>query len=120
MFVIICSRPTAPQPTICTCTQSYLLNIKLTSGRGAPGEEAADYGYKMTNSRRRSNSSTFQGLEGFKTKFEHIDADPVFEEELHGPLAEDDESSAAESTSTAEEGDEGTDSGHAGLVHDKA
>jgi hypothetical protein len=43
-----------------------------------------DYGYNFANSRRRSNSST-QALGDFKTKFEAIDQDPVFEEELHGP-----------------------------------
>lgn len=43
-----------------------------------------DYGYKFANSRRRSNSST-QALGDFKTKFEAVDQDPVFEEEVHGP-----------------------------------
>ncbi len=39
----------------------------------------------MANPRRRSNSSSYQaGLKDFKTKFEQIDAEPVFEEELHG------------------------------------
>lgn len=42
----------------------------------------------MANNRRRSNSST-QVLNDFKTKFETIDTDPVFEEELHGPSEED-------------------------------
>lgn len=42
-----------------------------------------DYGYKFTNSRRRSNSSS-QAIGDFKTKFEGIENDPVFEEELHG------------------------------------
>ena len=49
-----------------------------------------DYGYKFTNSRRRSNSST-QALGDFKTKFEAADQDPVFEEELHGPSGTDTE-----------------------------
>lgn len=43
-----------------------------------------DYGYTFTNARRRSNSST-QMLGDFKTKFEAVDQDPVFKEELHGP-----------------------------------
>ena len=44
----------------------------------------------MANARRRSNSSSYaSGLKDFKTKFEQIDAEPVFEEELHGPSAED-------------------------------
>lgn len=56
--------------------------------RGREGEEGRDYGYNFTNSRRRSNSST-QALGDFKTKFEAVDADPVFEEELHGPTDDD-------------------------------
>ncbi|OJD22566.1 hypothetical protein ACJ73_06088 [Blastomyces percursus] len=55
---------------------------------GRSGEEVHDYGYTFTNARRRSNSST-QGLADFKTKFETVEADPVFEEEIHGPLHED-------------------------------
>ncbi|KAF7508758.1 hypothetical protein GJ744_009005 [Endocarpon pusillum] len=51
---------------------------------GKPGAEMDDYGYKFANSRRRSNSST-QALGDFKTKFEAVDQDPVFEEEVHGP-----------------------------------
>lgn len=46
-----------------------------------------DYSYTFTNARRRSNSST-QGLTDFKTKFETVEPEPVFEEELHGPLSE--------------------------------
>ncbi|KAL2362970.1 hypothetical protein RJZ56_004113 [Blastomyces dermatitidis] len=55
---------------------------------GRSGEEVHDYGYTFTNARRRSNSST-QGLAEFKTKFETVEPDPVFEEEIHGPLHED-------------------------------
>jgi len=47
---------------------------------GREGEEVQDYGYTFTNARRRSNSST-QGLAEFKTKFETVEPDPVFEEE---------------------------------------
>ena len=74
-----------------------------------------DYGYTFTNSRRRSNSST-QALGDFKTKFEAVDQDPVFEEELHGPSHTDTEDSNTlekeESTDTSTlagsvEGDEG-------------
>jgi len=56
---------------------------------GRSGDEMQDYGYTFTNARRRSNSST-QGLTDFKTKFEAVEPDPVFEEEVHGP-AEDEE-----------------------------
>lgn len=43
----------------------------------------------MTNARRRSNSSSYTaGLKDFKTKFEHVEADPVFEEDIHGGAEE--------------------------------
>ena len=46
----------------------------------------------MANARRRSNSSSYiAGLKDFKTKFETVEQDPVFEEDIHGP-ADDDES----------------------------
>jgi len=54
---------------------------------GRSGEESQDYGYNFNNARRRSNSST-QALGDFKTKFETVEADPVFEEELHGAQPE--------------------------------
>jgi hypothetical protein len=54
----------------------------------------------MTNTRRRSNSTGVVGLTTFKSKFEQNEADPEFEEALHGPLPEDDEESATESAST--------------------
>ena len=51
----------------------------------------ADSGFTMTNERRRSNSSSYKaGLNDFKTKFEQIDAEPVFEEDIHGAQFEDD------------------------------
>ncbi|KAJ5081412.1 hypothetical protein NUU61_009676 [Penicillium alfredii] len=50
---------------------------------GRSGDEMQDYGYKFTNTRRRSNSST-QGLADFRTKFEIDDHEPVSEEQLHG------------------------------------
>ena len=55
------------------------------TARGTPGDESQDYGYNFTNARRRSNSSS-QGraIGDFKTKFEAVEADPVFEEEYHG------------------------------------
>lgn len=42
----------------------------------------------MNHSRRRSNSSVDRP-ETFKTKFETVDPDPVFEEEVHGDGGED-------------------------------
>lgn len=74
---------------------------------GSPGSESQDYGYKFTNARRRSNSSSHgHDINGFKTKFEHIETDPVFEEE-YGPTKEDmeelnhEKSESADSISTA-------------------
>lgn len=57
--------------------------LTLLLQRGRSGEEMQDYGYSFANARRRSNSST-QGLADFRTKFETIDPEPVFEERIHG------------------------------------
>ena len=55
------------------------------TSRGTPGDESQDYGYNFTNARRRSNSSSHgHAIGDFKTKFEAVEADPVFEEE-YGP-----------------------------------
>ncbi|KAL3473733.1 hypothetical protein BJX99DRAFT_232905 [Aspergillus californicus] len=54
---------------------------------GRSGEEVQDYDYNFTNTRRHSNSS-IQGIPSFKSKFETIDPEPVFEEGLHGPPTE--------------------------------
>jgi hypothetical protein len=61
----------------------------------------------MTNPRRRSNSSTVVSKD-FKTKFEAVDPEPVFEEELHGPMRGEDEKdlSAVSTTSSASIEDE--------------
>jgi hypothetical protein len=56
--------------------------------RGRSGEEVQDYGYTFTNTRRHSNSSN-HGLTDFKTKFETVEQEPVFEEELHGQVEQD-------------------------------
>lgn len=71
--------------------------------RGRSGEEMQDYGYNFTKARRRSNSFS-QSIEDFKTKFEGIEKDPVFEEEIHGPLGggEEDEHVSLEKTETAD------------------
>jgi hypothetical protein len=58
---------------------------------GVNGEEIQDAGFNMNNARRRSNSSSYAaGLKDFKTKFERIDDDPVFDENLHGAGIEED------------------------------
>ncbi|KAF2142575.1 uncharacterized protein K452DRAFT_286998 [Aplosporella prunicola CBS 121167] len=56
--------------------------------RGRDGDELEDYTYNMTNPRRRSNSTGLHTMKDFKTKFETIDPEPVFEEEVHGPTVE--------------------------------
>ncbi|KAL8944032.1 MAG: hypothetical protein Q9211_000738 [Gyalolechia sp. 1 TL-2023] len=57
---------------------------------GTPGEEGQDYGYKFTNARRRSNSSSHgHDISNFKTKFETVESEPMFEENYHGPQDED-------------------------------
>ena len=56
-----------------------------TTHRGVEGEEVQDEGFNLASARRRSNSSSYTaGLKDFKTKFEHIEQDPVFEEDIHG------------------------------------
>ncbi|KAI9877865.1 MAG: hypothetical protein M1830_002606 [Pleopsidium flavum] len=56
---------------------------------GRSGDEMQDYGYKFTNARRRSNSSSHgHAIGDFKTKFEAVDPEPVFEEQLHGASTE--------------------------------
>ncbi|KAL4879834.1 hypothetical protein BJY04DRAFT_90442 [Aspergillus karnatakaensis] len=54
---------------------------------GRSGEEIQDYEYTFLNARRHSNSS-IQGISGSKSKFETIDPEPVFEEDVHGPVTE--------------------------------
>lgn len=54
-----------------------------TACRGRSGDESQDCEYTFNNARRRSNSST-QGLVDFRTKFETVEAEPVFEEQVHG------------------------------------
>lgn len=64
----------------------------------------------MMKPRRRSNSfSASAGHNMFKSKFEHVEQDPVFEEELHGPTAEDyadlERASTGSSSGTVDEED---------------
>lgn len=55
-----------------------------TCSRGRSGDEIEDEGFNLSKVRRRSNSSVDYAKEAFKTKFEAIEQEPVFEEELHG------------------------------------
>ncbi|KAL2073732.1 hypothetical protein VTL71DRAFT_11058 [Oculimacula yallundae] len=69
-------------------------------GWGVDGEEVQDEGFNLAKARRRSNSSSYTaGLKDFKTKFEHIETDPVFEEDVHG-AGDDDELPAARRVNT--------------------
>ncbi|SCN79006.1 uncharacterized protein FFB20_09477 [Fusarium fujikuroi] len=65
------------------------------SGRGNWGtvnDDIADEQFTFTNTRRRSNSSSFSHhVSDLKTKFEVNEPEPVFEESLHGPEEEDHE-----------------------------
>ncbi|KAI9678117.1 MAG: hypothetical protein M1817_006061 [Caeruleum heppii] len=64
---------------------------------GRSGDEIQDYAYNLHNPRRRSNSSSHgPGLKDFKTKFETLDQEPVFEEELHGPSVDEDDDGSKE------------------------
>lgn len=85
-----------------------IAELTIRRSRGAPGDEKEDLGYNFNNARRRSNSSSHNAIGDFKTKFEAVESDPVFEEEFHGPKdVEDDEhmglakSETADSTSSA-------------------
>jgi len=77
-------------------------------GWGIQGEEIQDSNFALSTNlaRRRSNSSSYaSGLRDFKTKFEDIETEPVFEESIHGALEE-----PASPTSTDEGGMEKVDS----------
>ncbi|KAJ4302346.1 hypothetical protein N0V88_002490 [Collariella sp. IMI 366227] len=69
---------------------------------GNAGDEAIDEGFNFTNSRRRSNSSSFSSNpEHFKTKFEVNEPEPVFEENM-GPEEEEEKESSSSGTSVDE------------------
>lgn len=89
------------------CSRSLLTAL---CARGTPGEEGQDYGYKFTNARRRSNSSSHgHAISDFKTKFETVESEPMFEEGFHGPQQGDlddehlglEKAESADSTSSA-------------------
>ncbi|KAK6339034.1 hypothetical protein TWF696_009830 [Orbilia brochopaga] len=73
---------------------------------GQPGDEIKDLDeFNMTSPRRYSNSSPTQKFE-LKSKFETHEEEPLFDEERHGPTAEEraatvDESAAVNGSSTA-------------------
>jgi len=70
---------------------------------GRFGEEVVDQHFRFTNARRRSNSSTASHhITDFKTKFEVNEPEPVFEEALHGPPADEDTGDDLSKTDTSE------------------
>lgn len=54
-----------------------------SSDRGRSGDELDESQFNLTKARRRSNSSLETG-KSFKSKFETIEKEPVFEESVHG------------------------------------
>ncbi|KAI2624946.1 hypothetical protein GGR54DRAFT_542723 [Hypoxylon sp. NC1633] len=69
---------------------------------GSAGAEVVDEQFNFANARRRSNSSSHsKHLNDFKTKFEVNEPEPVFEERIHGPAAE--ENNQASSPEAEEE-----------------
>ncbi|KAJ4422582.1 hypothetical protein N0V82_002810 [Gnomoniopsis sp. IMI 355080] len=56
---------------------------------GNPGDEIIDDQFNFAHPRRGSNSSGYANIGDFKTKFDMNEVDPVFEESIHGPEAED-------------------------------
>ncbi|KAI0853173.1 hypothetical protein F5Y00DRAFT_133994 [Daldinia vernicosa] len=63
---------------------------RTAEARVIVGSEVAEEDFNFVNARRRpSNSSSFSAHGEFKTKFEIIEPEPVFEERLHGPELED-------------------------------
>lgn len=72
----------------------------LTSlDRGSIADDVMDHDFKFSNARRRSNSSTASHhIHDFKTKFEVVEAEPVFEESIHGPIDDDDQLSKTDSS----------------------
>ncbi|KAI4597479.1 hypothetical protein KJ359_004180 [Pestalotiopsis sp. 9143b] len=69
---------------------------------GNLGEEVVDEQFKWANERRRSNSSGYSNhLSDFKTKFEVNEPEPVFEESIHGPEHEEDDTLTKTETSSS-------------------
>jgi hypothetical protein len=67
-------------------------HFTYTTCRGTVNDDIADEQFTFTNTRRRSNSSSFSHhVSDLKTKFEVNEPEPVFEESLHGPEEEDHE-----------------------------
>lgn len=71
---------------------------------GFMGEEIVDQSFNFTNARRRSNSSSMTtDIKNFKTKFDVNEPEPVFEEDIHGPLPSEDDASSMHTADLASE-----------------
>lgn len=80
-ITIICPLPKHDEPS----ENKENTQVLTRSYRGVEGEEIQDANFALNNARRRSNSSSYAaGLKDFKTKFEAIETEPVFEESIHG------------------------------------
>lgn len=84
MLILARQRKTGVEKGTGESYMAYITDQILTAFRGRSGEEVQDYGYTFANARRRSNSST-QGLAEFRTKFETVEPEPVFEEPVREP-----------------------------------
>ncbi|KAG6297390.1 hypothetical protein E4U45_005490 [Claviceps purpurea] len=78
------------------------------NGRGNWGtiaDDVMDEDFKFSNARRRSNSSTVSHhVTDFKTKFEVVDTEPVFEESIHGPIEPTEPDDTLSKTDSSESG----------------
>ncbi|KAI0012262.1 hypothetical protein F4779DRAFT_569002 [Xylariaceae sp. FL0662B] len=68
---------------------------------GGAGEEVVDENFNFAKARRRSNSIGHANHLDFKTKFEVNEPEPVFEENIHGPVADEDNSLTKTETSSS-------------------
>ncbi|KAG5987812.1 hypothetical protein E4U52_007198 [Claviceps spartinae] len=72
---------------------------------GTIADDVMDEDFKFSNARRRSNSSTVSHhVKDFKTKFEVVDTEPVFEESIHGPIEPTEPDDTLSKTDSSESG----------------
>jgi hypothetical protein len=75
------------------------------ANRGVEGDEILDTNFNLANARRRSNSSSYgPSARVAKTKFEENEPEPVFEEDIHGPVEMELEDAARVNTESSESG----------------
>lgn len=82
-------------------TLARVTSFSDNQNRGSFSDDIADDDFKFTNTRRRSNSSSFSHhVSDFKTKFEINEQEPVFEESLHGPQEEEENDNLSKTDSS--------------------